>query len=63
MKLIIHIPFNQNESFIRYYNVMKNRAFTLVEMLIVIIIIGLLAVALVPKLTAIQGRARDVARK
>jgi prepilin-type N-terminal cleavage/methylation domain-containing protein len=42
---------------------MKNRAFTLVEMLIVIIIIGLLAVALVPKLTAIQGRARDVARK
>jgi prepilin-type N-terminal cleavage/methylation domain-containing protein len=30
------------------------KAFTLVEMLIVVIIIGILAVALVPKLTAIQ---------
>lgn len=37
--------------------------FTLVEMLIVIVIIGILAAALIPRLTGIQSRARDTARK
>jgi len=37
--------------------------FTLVEMLIVIVIIGILAAALVPKLVWVQERARDVARR
>ena len=32
-------------------------------MLIVIVIIGILAAALIPRLTGIQGRARDTARK
>lgn len=38
------------------------KAFTLVEMLIVIVIIGILAAALIPRLTGVQSRARDVAR-
>ena len=37
--------------------------FTLVEILIVIVIIGILIWALVPRMSAAQGRARDVARK
>jgi len=37
-------------------------AFTLVEMLIVIVIIGILAAALIPRLTGIQARARDTVR-
>ena len=43
----------------------KNRinAFTLVEMLIVIVIIGILIAALMPRMQAAQGRARDVSRK
>ncbi len=43
---------------------MKNReSFTLIEMLIVIVIIGILAAALVPRLTSVQSRARDTKRK
>lgn len=41
---------------------MNKKWFTLVEMLIVIVIIGILAAALIPRLTGIQSRARDVAR-
>lgn len=43
----------------------KNRvnAFTLVEMLIVIVIIGILIAALMPRMQAAQWRARDVSRK
>ena len=39
------------------------KAFTLVEMLIVIVIIGILIAALMPRMQAAQGRARDVSRK
>lgn len=38
-------------------------AFTLIELLIVIVIIGILAVALIPRLVGSQARARDTARK
>jgi len=41
----------------------KRSGFTLIEMLIVIVIIGILAAALVPRLQAVQGRARDTKRK
>jgi type II secretion system protein G len=43
-----------------YYT--RKFAFTLVEILIVIIILGILTVALITKLTSIQARARDTAR-
>ncbi|MDR2416109.1 MAG: prepilin-type N-terminal cleavage/methylation domain-containing protein [Candidatus Peribacteria bacterium] len=45
---------------------MKNihfKAFTLVEMLIVIVIIGILIAALLPRLSGAQSMARDTARK
>ncbi len=38
------------------------KAFTLIELLIVVAIIGILATALVPTLSNSQGKARDVAR-
>ena len=39
------------------------KAFTLVEMLNVIVIIGILIASLMPRMQTAQGRARDVARK
>ena len=44
-------------------NKKMKKAFTLVEMMIVVIIIGILMAALLPKLQWAQQRARDVARK
>ena len=41
----------------------NKKAFTLIELLIVITIIGILAVALLPKIASGPARARDVARK
>jgi len=41
----------------------QKKSFTLIEMLIVIVIIGILAAALVPRLQSVQSRARDAKRK
>lgn len=41
----------------------KQKGFTLIELLIVITIIGILAVALVPRITGGQDKARDAKRK
>jgi len=42
---------------------LSKKWFTLIEMLIVIVIIGILAAALIPRLSSARGRANDVARK
>ncbi|MEI7477520.1 MAG: prepilin-type N-terminal cleavage/methylation domain-containing protein [bacterium] len=42
---------------------MRKKAFTLIEMLIVVVIIGILAAALIPRLASVQARARDTKRK
>ena len=41
----------------------NQKGFTLIELLIVIVIIGILAVALLPKILGAPARARDAARK
>lgn len=46
-----------------YMRLFSKKSFTLIEMLIVIVIIGILAAALIPRLQSVQGRARDTKRK
>lgn len=42
---------------------MYKKAFTLIEMLIVVVVIGILGTALIPRLQNSESRARDVQRK
>ena len=41
----------------------NKKGFTLIEMLIVVVIIGILAAALIPRLTSVKDKADDSARK
>ncbi|MEI6425740.1 MAG: type II secretion system protein [Candidatus Absconditabacteria bacterium] len=41
----------------------NKKGFTLIEMLIVVVIIGILASALIPRLTSVKDKANDTARK
>lgn len=41
----------------------KKRTFTLIEMLIVIVIIGILAAALIPRIQGAQRRSEDAAMR
>jgi len=52
-------------SYFRRHMLMQKhkKSFTLIEMLIVIVIIGILSAALIPRLQDVQGRARDTKRK
>lgn len=50
-------------NFIMKISLNKSRAFTLIELLIVITIIGILAVALLPRITSGPEKARDAQRK
>ncbi len=45
------------------YSLKKQRGFTIVELLIVIVVIGILATLVIVTFTGIQQRARDTARK
>lgn len=41
----------------------NKKSFTLVEMLVVIVIIGIVATALIPRIVSVQERARDTRRE